>query len=214
MRRGAESCFTFDERYHSVMRTEAPALLPIFRSQAQAEMLAWLYLHSGEEFGLTDLAGRVGASVATVHREAERLVESRLLAQRTLGRNRLLRANPAHPAAESLGRLLEVTFGPRQVVAEEFADLPGAETVLIFGSWAARHAGETGHAPNDIDVLVIGDDLDRADVYAASDRAQRRLGLPVNPVLRTCQQWNDPSDRLSAQIRSQPTLDVTTRKDD
>jgi hypothetical protein len=31
--------------------------------------------------------------------------------------------------------LLEVTFGPKVVVAEEFA-IPGAEQVLIFGSWA------------------------------------------------------------------------------
>jgi DNA-binding Lrp family transcriptional regulator len=190
------------------MRTSAPALLPIFRSQAQAELLACLYLHPGREFSLTELARRVGVSVPTVHREAERLVESRLVTETTLGRNRLLGANPNHPAAESLGRLLEVTFGPRQVVAEEFAEVPGADQVLIFGSWAARYAGETGHAPNDIDVMVIGDSIDRADLYAAGDRAQQRLDIPVNPVMRTHRQWDDPSDRLSVQVRSMPVVDV------
>lgn len=190
------------------MRTSAPALLPIFRSQAQAELLACLYLHPGREFSLTELARRVGVSVPTVHREAERLVESRLVTETTLGRNRLLGANPNHPAVESLGRLLEVTFGPRQVVAEEFAEVPGADQVLIFGSWAARYAGETGHAPNDIDVMVIGDSIDRADLYAAGDRAQQRLDIPVNPVMRTHRQWDDPSDRLSVQVRSMPVVDV------
>ncbi len=192
------------------MRTEAPALLPIFRSQAQAELLTWLYLHPGQQFSLTDLARRVGASVPTVHREAERLVESRLVTETILGRNRMLSANLGHPAAESLGRLLEVTFGPRQVVAEEFAGVPGADRVLIFGSWAARYAGETGHAPNDIDVMVIGDAVERADLYAAGDRAQDRLGIPVNPVTRTHEQWEDPSDRLSAQLRTQPLVDLGT----
>jgi len=191
------------------MRTEAPALLPIFRSQAQAELLAWLYLHPGEQFSLTDLARRVGASVPTVHREAERLVQSGLVIETTLGRNRMLSANDGHPVAQSLGRLLEVTFGPRQVVAEEFAQIPGADKVLIFGSWAARYSGNAGHAPNDVDVMVVGDSVARADLYAAGDRAQHRLGIDVNPVMRTNQQWEDPSDRLSAQIHTQPMVDVS-----
>lgn len=185
-------------------------MLPIFRSQAQAELLAWLYLHPDQKFSLTDLARRVGVSVPTVHREAGRLVKSRLVSETASGRNRLLSAYLGHPAAESLGRLLEVTFGPRQVVAEEFASLSGADRVLIFGSWAARYAGEIGHLPNDIDVMVIGDRIDRADLYSAGDRAQRRLGIPVNPVMRTHQQWDARSDRLSVQVRAQPMVDVPT----
>jgi len=187
----------------------APALLPIFRSQAQAELLTWLFLHAGDESSLSELARRVGVSVPTVHREAQRLVESGLVVERSLGRNRLLAANLAHPAAEPLARLLEVTFGPRQVIADEFAAVPGADRVLIFGSWAARYAGQSGWVPHDIDVMVVGDGVDRDDLYRASDRAQQRLGLPVNPVLRSPAQWDDPSDRLSVQLRTQPLVDVS-----
>ena len=114
-------------KFLSVKRTKAPALLPIFRSRAQAELLTRLYLYPGREFSLTDLARRVEVSVPTVHREVVRLAESRMLG-----------ANPAHPAAESLGRLLEVTFGPRHVT-EEFAGVAGSDRVLIFGSSAARY---------------------------------------------------------------------------
>lgn len=190
------------------MRTVAPALLPIFRSQAQAELLTWLYLHPDQEFSLSELARRVGASVSTIHREAERLVAARLITERLVGRNRMLNADMSHAAAEPLARLLEVTFGPRQVIAEEFAELPGVDRVLIFGSWAARYAGEAGHSPRDIDVMVIGDHMERADLYAAGDRAEQRLGIPVNPVLRSHDQWIDPSDRLSSQLQSQPLVDV------
>src|SRR5487761_252928 len=56
---------------------------------------------------------------------------------------------------------------PRVVIAEEFARIPGISRLLIFGSWAARHSGEPGPVPNDIDVLVVGD-ADRGAVYAAS----------------------------------------------
>lgn len=195
------------------MRSEAPALLPIFRSQSQGEILALLLLHPDQEFSLTDLSRRVNAPLTSIHREVERLAAATLVAERQLGRNRMVRANPAHPAWEPLTRLLEISFGPQHVVAEEFADIHGASQVVIFGSWAARHAGQTGAVPHDVDVLVVGEGVARADVYEAADRAQGRLGLPVNPTIRTPAQWMDPNDPLSAQIRSSPRLTVLGEED-
>lgn len=160
----------------------------------------WLLLHPEEEYGVSDLAARLGVPLSTLHREVVRLDGAGLVASRTLGRNRLVRANPSHPAAPALTQLLEVTFGPRVVIAEEFA-IPGAEKVAIFGSWAARFAGQTGPPPHDIDVLVVGK-VDRADLYEAADRAQSRLGMEVNPVVRSMQQWIDAADSLVAQIKA------------
>lgn len=87
---------------------------------------------------------------------------------------------------KALTQLLEITFGPRAVIAEELA-IQGAEQVVTFGSWAARHEGQTGPPPDDIDVLVVGR-VDRADVCDAADRANARLGIEVNPVVRTAKQ--------------------------
>ncbi|MBN9610171.1 MAG: hypothetical protein BGO26_02240 [Actinobacteria bacterium 69-20] len=185
------------------MRSKGPSLLPIFRSRYQAELLTWLLLHPDEEFGLSDLAKRLAVGPSTLHREVDRLEEAGLLRSRSIGRNRMLRANMAHPAAPSLTRLLEVVFGPRVVVAEEFASLH-AEDIVIFGSWAARYAGEDGPPPHDIDVLVVGDGLDRSDVYDAADRVHGRLGVEVNPVLRNVRQWAAPSDTLVTQIKGSP----------
>jgi len=162
----------------------------------------WLLLHPGQEYGVTELAERLGVPLSTLHREVVRLDEAGLIASRMLGRNRLLSANLDHPAKPALTRLLEVTFGPKAVVGEEFAT-DGAEQVIIFGSWAARYAGKTGPPPNDIDVLVVGD-IDRADLYEAADRAQSRLGIEVNPVVRTTGQWDLASDALVTQIKASP----------
>ena len=182
------------------MRSKGPALLPVFRSQHQAELLMWLLLHPDREFGVSDLAERLHVPLSTLHREVVRLDEAGIIVSRSLGRNRLVRANTSHPAAPALTQLLEVTFGPKAVVAEEFA-IRGASRVVIFGSWAARFAGEAGQPPHDIDVLVVGK-VDRADLYEAADRAQARLGIEVNPVVRRTKQWDDPDDALVAQIKS------------
>lgn len=197
------------ERYLSVMRSEGPALLPVFRSQHQAELLMWLLLHPDQEYGVSDLAARLAVPLSTLHREVVRLDEAGLITSRTLGRNRLVRANTEHPARLALTQLLEVTFGPKVVIVEEFA-ITGAEQVLIFGSWAARYAGQAGPPPHDIDVLVVGT-VDRADVYEAADRAQTRLGLDVNPVVRSVKQWEDPADALVAQIKASAFVVVLDR---
>lgn len=166
----------------------------------------WLYLHPDTEYGVSDLADRLGVPLSTLHREVVRLDESGLIASRSLGRNRLIRANTDHLAAKPLRQLLEVTFGPRVVIAEEFA-IPGAKQIVIFGSWAARYAGEAGPPPHDIDVLVVGE-VDRADVYEAADRASARLGIEVNPVVRSAKQWSDPEDTLVKQVKASAHAEV------
>lgn len=188
------------------MRSEAPPLLPIFRSRHQAELLAWLLLHPDQEFGLTELAQRLDVPLTTLQREAQRLIEADLLQARTQGRNRLVRANPANRATAPLRQLLEPSLGPLAVIGEELA-LPRVECVVIFGFWADRYQGQPGPPPNDIDVLVIGDPL-RAEVYDAADRAQTRLGLPINPILRTSEQWATNNDPLVEQVRHSPNVAV------
>lgn len=92
------------------------------------------------------------------------------------------------------------------MIAEEFA-IVGAEQVVIFGSWAARYAGEVGPPPHDIDVLVIGK-VDRAHLYDAADRAHARLGIEVNTVVRATKEWDEPSDSLVAEIKQSSHVTV------
>jgi hypothetical protein len=88
-------------------------------------------------------------------RDFGHLAEAQIVTTRTVGRNRMVRANKDHPVFEPLSRVMEFTFGPAPIVAEAFAEVE-ADMVLIFGSWAARYHGEPGPPANDIDVLVIG----------------------------------------------------------
>lgn len=177
------------------MRMNAPALLPIFRSQRQAALLTWLYLRPEVEITLSDLARELSASPGAVHAEVERLVTAGLVSDRFEGRNRLLRANTSSRIARPLTEILMVSFGPQVVIAEEFAGIAGAEQVVIYGSWARRHAGEFGTEPADVDVMVIGSP-DREGVYAAAERAEARLGLPVNTTVRSSDAWQQGSDPL------------------
>ncbi len=191
------------------MRSVAPALLPIFRSRLQADILAVLLLNPDDELSLTELAGRFHAPLSTVHGEVKRLTDAGLLRRREVGRSALLRANTDNRLVEPLTELLLLSWGPLQVVAEEFCALEAAEQVLIFGSWAARYHERPGKPPHDLDVLVVGRPS-RNDVYDAADRAQQRLGMPVNPVVRTAEAWRQASDPLVQHIQAGPLVAVLT----
>ncbi|MEU0518571.1 winged helix-turn-helix domain-containing protein [Streptosporangium sp. NPDC006007] len=190
------------------MRNVAAPVVPIFRSQIQAELLAALYLRPQQNWTLTSLARDLEVAPSTLHSEIHRLVEARLVTVTEIGRSRVLHVNPDHPLVQPVTEILNYMYGPRMIISEEFADIPGIERLLIFGSWAARHAGNPGPPPHDIDILVVGE-VDRATLYAAADRTQERIGIPVNPVLSSTHRWDADTDALIRQIKSAPMIDLT-----
>jgi predicted nucleotidyltransferase len=118
-----------------------------------------------------------------------------------------VRANPSHPLYAALRQIILATFGPPAIIAEEFSALDGADAVVLFGSWAARYRGQPGRAPNDIDVLVIGD-ADRDDVDDAAERAERRIGFPVQATVRSRAQWEAQREGFITEVRSRPLVVV------
>jgi len=192
------------------MRSEAPRLLPILRSQHQADLLTLLLLHPEHDYTITDLARRLSIPQSTVTGEVQRLVDAGILAARAVGRSRLVRANPDSQLVAPLTELLTLTYGPHVVVGDEFAGLEHVTRVLIFGSWASRYRGERGRPPNDVDVLVVGVP-DRLAMYGAAQRAESRLGRQVNPVACRPEQWDQPTEPFILEIQSRPYVTVIDR---
>ena len=177
-----------------------------------------MLLNPDNEYSVTDLANRVGASLSSVHDEVQRLEQAGIVASRQVGRSRLIRAG-SDPLVKPLTSLIQVSYGPVQIIAEEFADLPGIETLLLFGSWAARYHNVAGPAPNDIDVLVVESSqhsLDRDEIYRAAERAEQRLGRPVNPTVISARRWRTrrDDDALLQEIFTRPVVQVSPTTDD
>jgi predicted nucleotidyltransferase len=188
------------------MQAPAPPLLPLLRSRLQAELLTLVLLSPGREWSLTELADRAGGSVSSAQREMARAAEAGVVSSRRLGSTRLVTAARS-PLAGPLTELLLRSFGPRQVIAEEFAGLDGVEAVYLFGSWAARYAGVRGHPPADIDVLVIGAP-DRDDLDAAAQQAGSRLAREVNVTIRSAHWWHEGQDSFHHEVTRRPIIAV------
>lgn len=196
------------------MREAPPPLLPILRSQVQGQLLATTYLSPDDEFTVTDLARRAGASVKAMAHEVSRLVAAGLLSDRRVGTARLVRRGPRTPMTGPMTDLLAVTYGPVPVLSEELAGVQGVEQAFVYGSWAARFHGEPGPVPGDVDVLVVGDaSLDALDDVA--QRAEVRLGRQVSVHRVSRDRWESPppADAFLASLRSRPLVPLTLAKD-
>jgi DNA-binding transcriptional ArsR family regulator len=167
-----------------VERPSAPSLLPILRSQQQGEILALVLGDPDLELSLTEISARTGTPHPSVYREIERAEHAGLVTTRKIGNTRLVRANTDSPYYAGLADVLTKAFGVPAVLADVLEPVDGITDAYVYGSWAARHAGQPGRRPvGDIDVLILGNP-DRDDLYEALSTAEQRLGRPVEATIR------------------------------
>ena len=164
------------------------------------------------EWSLTELARRVGASVATVQREIGRAEEAGVVRSQKVGNTRLVRADEHGALTQPLTDLLERALGPKQLLGDALSAVPGVEAAFLFGSWAARHSGDRGPAPNDIDVLVIGEP-DRDALDDAIAPVELRLARPVQVTVRRRVWWESGEDSFRREIAQRPIVELIGLRD-
>jgi predicted nucleotidyltransferase len=196
-----------------VERKPTPSLLPILRSQQQADLLTWLLDHVDRESSLVDLSAQLRIPLTSVHREIERAEQAGLLTSRRVGHTRLVRANSENPFVAPLRELLVMAFGPPVRLGKVLGAIDGVKAAYIFGSWAARYLGTIGARPvGDVDVLVLGSP-DRDAVYQAVGAVSPELGYPVQVTLREANWLKEGSDSFHDTVLGRPLLQIVGGED-
>jgi len=193
-------------------RSSAPSLLPILRSQQQGELLARLLGDTEIEASLTDLAALVAIPISSVYREVERAEAAGIVVSRKVGNTRLVRANIESPYFAGLADVLVKAFGPPRLIAEVLRDFGNIVGAYIYGSWAARFAGEEGDRPvGDIDVLILGSP-DRDELYAAVSILENRLGRAIQITMRDPGWVDTGTGNFHATVTDRPMVKIDLTK--
>lgn len=151
-------------------------------TKVQQRVLAVLFGDPARSFYASELIARVASGNGAVQRELARLAASGLVTVQRVGRQKHYQANRASPVFEELRSLVLKTSGLADVLRAAFAPFAsGIAAAFVFGSVAKRQ----DTAASDVDLFVIADDLEYADLYAALAPAEPRLGRSVNPTLLT-----------------------------
>jgi DNA-binding transcriptional ArsR family regulator len=191
-----------------IVDRSASALVPLFRSEQQLRLLAVLFAEDVDEVTVGELAERARVAQATASREVARLAEHGIVVTRALGRNTLVSANWDLPWSSELRSILVQTVGVLGRLADVLHPVPGIIEAFVFGSWAARHAGQPGPPPRDIDLLVVGD-ASLPSLRRACRPEEAQLRVDVNPVVVDLERWQaNDADPFVAQVRGQPLVPI------
>jgi predicted nucleotidyltransferase len=177
-------------------------------SKVQQRVLALIFGHPERSFYTSEIVRNVRSGTGAVTRELSRLKSSGLVSVERIGNQKHYRANPDSPIFAELKSLVHKTIALAEPLKESLEPfLDSNDTAFIYGSVAKG----TDTARSDIDLMVIGNDLDYSSLYSALQDAERKLLRKVNPTFLSRSDWKRKvAERGSfvSKINAQPKIFV------
>jgi predicted nucleotidyltransferase len=166
--------------------TDELGLADALFSSTQQRVLGFLFGQPERSFFATELIGLVGAGSGAVQRELARLEQSGLVTITRIGNQKHYQANMQSPIYGELSNIIRKTVGLVDPILEALSPLANEiSAAFVFGSVAKRK--ET--AASDIDLLVISNSVDYADLFEVLQAAEARLARKINPTVYTPADW-------------------------
>jgi predicted nucleotidyltransferase len=180
------------------MSAEAMNLSNALFSKVQQRVLGLIFAYPDRSFYTSEIIRAVASGTGAVERELSRLRRSGLVSVERIGNQKHYRANRHSPIFEELQGLVLKTVALSEFLKKALEPHASEiKTAFIFGSVAKG----TDTAQSDIDVMVIGDDLNYSDLYTAFQRAEDRLLRKINPAFLTSQEWQQRSSQAGSFAR-------------
>jgi predicted nucleotidyltransferase len=119
-----------------------------------------------------------GVSAASLKNEVDRLLELGLVLRERDGRLVRYRPDASNPLWQHFRALVRQLSAPRDVLPYAYAEVTGVEAAFIFGSFAKGGQRED----SDVDVLIVGKEIDERSLARHTVEASVLLGREVNVV--------------------------------
>src|SRR5216684_2645787 len=155
-------------------------------SKVQQRVLALIFGHSDRSFYTSEIKRNVNSGTGAVERELSRLQRSGLVSVERIGNQKHYRANRQSPIFAELQSLVIKTVAltePLRKSLEPCSDK--IKAAFVYGSVAKG----TDTARSDIDLMVIGDELNYSELYGALLNVETVLGRKVSPTFLSPKDW-------------------------
>ncbi len=155
-------------------------------SNVQLRVLSLLFARPEREFQLTELITLARSGRGAVQRELEKLSKAGIVEVSSRANRKTYRANRQSPIFGELHGLIIKTVGLLEPIRNALRKFRSKVAVaFVYGSVAKG----TDTAKSDIDLMIIGKDLNYPSIYAALQKVETILHRPVNPNLITVDEW-------------------------
>ena len=188
--------------------TRSKSLADALFTSTQQRVLGALFGQPDRSFFVTQIMELAKSGRGAVQRELERLWKGGLVTVHKVATQKHYQANAASPLFDELCGIIQKTVGLAGPIREALESLPEKPRLaLIYGSVAKR----TDTSSSDIDILVVSDDAELEQVYAALMPVERVLARPISLTLYTevgFQERLDNENPFVSRILGSPTIDL------
>ena len=175
-------------------------------SDSQARLFSWLFGQPDRAYHLNELRRLTGLGSASLQRELNRLTTAGIVNAQAVGNLRRFQANSQSPVYAELVTLTRKTLGTVPVLQYALQSLqPNLQAAWVFGSVAKQ----TDTAHSDVDVMLVGRDLQLSQVLHSLQSAEAELGRKINPSCYSPQEFarrRAEPDSFVNRVLSQPIL--------
>ena len=169
-----------------IMGIKSIGLADVLFSKVKQRVLALFFGNPNRSYYTNEIIRLSHSGTGAVLRELEKLTSANLITLKRVGNQKLYVVNQDSPIFSELRSLVQKTFGIADIIREMLTPmLAHIQIAFIYGSIAK---GED-KASSDIDLMVIGNELDYPELYLLLETAQAKLGRQVNPTFYTHTEW-------------------------
>jgi predicted nucleotidyltransferase len=193
---------------------EAVSISNALFSKVQQRVLALIFGHPERSFYTSEIVRSIHSGTGAVERELSRLQRSGLVSVERIGNQKHYRANHRSPVFEELRSLVLKTVAltePLRKSLEPYSDK--IKTAFVYGSVAK--GADT--AQSDIDLMVIGEELDYAELYTALQNAEDVLRRRISPIFISPEDWRRKASQTGSfigEISAVPKLFIFGAEED
>ena len=183
-------------------------------SSVQQRVLGILFGQPDRRFQGAELIRLINSGTGAVHRQLTNLAASGLVNVKQVGNQKHYQANPDSPVFDELCGLIRKTVGMREPLQRSLESLEDQiDVAFVYGSIAKG----TDTAKSDIDLMLLGDNLDYIRVFDAIQKAEAILHRRISPNLSSLKEWRkriEGKNPFILNIKEQAKLFIYGSEDD
>ncbi len=171
----------------------------LFTSKSRVRILEQVLLNPDAEYHIRKLSRVVGVSPVQAQKELSNLQSLGLLKSRREGNMVLYRSERRSPIWDDLKRIFLKTESVGQVIREGMGNdcSEGIKYAAIYGSVARG----TETATSDVDMLVVGDNVNEDSVLYSIAKIEKNIGREINISIWTEKEFRQKSSERIPLIR-------------
>ena len=146
--------------------------------ESLVKIIRFFAIHPNKRIRFRELQRRLELGSASVKRDLDRLVALGVVKRQVEDSVILYAVSHESAVWVALTRLIRELSAPDVLVKEAVRDVAGIDSAFIYGSVAR---GEEG-PDSDIDLFIVGDDIDRRALYGSLAELEHLTGTQVNSI--------------------------------